>query len=198
MIRVFVAVDLSSGVQKEIAVQQQYLKKILPPMNWVRPESIHLTLKFLGSIEPSRISQLLSVLEPIGKRQHRFSINVQSLGVFPHVKHPRIFWLGIKGKTQALQELVLEIEAVLDPLGSPPEEKAYQPHLTLARIKRENAIIGAAIEKSKILQDNHQIGTLAIDKFILFQSNRDSFGATYTPLVTVRLSGGIPDSLDEG
>ena len=193
MIRVFVAVELSSEVREKISALQQQLNTTLPPMNWVRPESIHLTLKFLGSVEPSRISQLLSVLEPIGKRQNKFSVDVQDLGVFPHVKHPRIFWVGVTGKTHALQELVLKIEAVLEPLGFPLEDKPYHPHLTLARMTRENAIVGSALVKNRILHSDQQLGTLPIDRFILFQSDLDSFGATYTPLGSVQLSGSSPE-----
>jgi 2'-5' RNA ligase len=193
MIRVFVAVELSSEVREKISALQQQLNTTLPPMNWVRPESIHLTLKFLGSVEPSRISQLLSVLEPIGKRQNKFSVDVQDLGVFPHVKHPRIFWVGVTGKTHALQELVLKIEAVLEPLGFPLEDKPYHPHLTLARMTRENAIVGSALVKNRIFHSDQQLGTLPIDRFILFQSDLDSFGAIYTPLGSVQFSGSSPE-----
>lgn len=188
MIRVFLAVELSSGIRENLFSLQQELKKILPPINWVRPESIHLTLKFLGYVELSRISQLLLALEPIGKKQHGFSIEVQGVGVFPQVKHPRIFWVGVTGKTHALQELVLEIEAVLEPLGFPPEEKPYHPHLTLARIKRDNAIVGSALLENEVLEREQHLGTLTVDRLTLFQSDLDSTGATYTPLGAVLLA----------
>ncbi len=188
MIRVFLAVELSSGIRENLFSLQQELKKILPPINWVRPESIHLTLKFLGYVEPSRISQLLLALEPIGKKQHGFSIEVQGVGVFPQVKHPRIFWVGVAGKTHPLQELVLEIEAALEPLGFPPEEKPYHPHLTVARIKRDNAIVGSALLENEVLEREQHFGTLTVDQLTLFQSDLDSTGATYTPLGAVLLS----------
>ncbi len=188
MIRVFLAVELSSGIRDKLFSIQQQLKKTLPPINWVRPESIHLTLKFLGYVEPSTISQLLFVLEPIGKKQHVVSIDVHGLGVFPQVKHPRILWVGLTGNTQALQELVLEIEAAVEPLGFPPEGNSYHPHLTLARIKRENATVGSAILKNGVLEDEQHLGPLPIDRFTLFQSDLDSSGATYTSLGTVLLS----------
>ena len=193
MIRVFLAVEISSGIRENLFSLQQELKNILPPINWVRPESIHLTLKFLGYVEPSLVSQLLSVLEPIGKQQDGFSIEAQGLGVFPQVKRPRVFWVGFTGNTQALQNLVLEIEAALEPLGFLPEEKPYHPHLTLARIKRDNAIVGSALVENGILHSDQQLGTLLIERFILFQSNLDSFGATYTPLGFVQLSGSTPE-----
>jgi 2'-5' RNA ligase len=194
MIRVFLAVELSSDVRKKLSELQQQLRKTLPPINWVRPESIHLTLKFLGFVDPSIISQLLSVLKPIGKKQHVFSIDVHGLGVFPQVKHPRIFWIGLTGNTQALQELVLEIEAALEPLGFPPEEKAYHPHLTLARIKRENATVGSALLENQVLEKDQHLGTLTIDRFTLIQSDLDSSGARYTSLWTVPFSEIPPGS----
>ncbi len=194
MIRVFLAIELSSDVRKKLSELQQQLRKTLPPINWVRPESIHLTLKFLGYVEPSSISQLLSVLKPIGKKQHVFSIDVHGLGVFPQVKHPRIFWIGLTGNTQALQELVLEIEAALEPLGFPPEEKAYHPHLTLARIKRENATVGSALIQTGALESDQHLGTVVVDRFTLFQSDLDSSGSRYTSLWTVPFSEIPPGS----
>jgi len=87
MIRVFLAIELSLHVQEQLAHLQQQLRNILSPINWVRPESIHLTLKFLGYVEPSTVSQLLSVLEPTGKKQNVFSMEIQWVGMFPQVKH---------------------------------------------------------------------------------------------------------------
>ena len=123
MIRVFLGMELSSEVQEKLAHLQQQLQSTLPPINWVRPESIHLTLKFLGYVEPSIVSKLLSVLEPVEKKREIFSMDVQGLGVFPQVKHPRILWVGLTGNTEALNDLVFDIEAALEPLGFPPEEK---------------------------------------------------------------------------
>ena len=193
MIRTFLAVKLSSEIRESIASLQQQLKSTLPPINWVRPESIHLTLKFLGYVEASRVAELVAALEPIGKKQPSFSIDVQGLGVFPQVKFPRILWIGVTGERQVLQDLVFEIEVALEPLGFPVEKKSYHPHLTLARIKRENAAVGAVLTKNNVLKCEPQLGTLIVDRFILFQSDLDSSGATYTPLVTVKLTGILPD-----
>ncbi|MEX0829007.1 MAG: RNA 2',3'-cyclic phosphodiesterase [Nitrospirales bacterium] len=192
MIRVFLAVELSSGIRENLFSFQQELKKTLPPVNWVRPESIHLTMKFLGFVEASRISQLLLALEPVGTTQYGFSIEIQGVGVFPHVKHPKILWVGITGQTQALHELVLEIEAALEPLGFPPEEKPYHPHLTLARIKRDNALVGSALLENGVLARKQHFSTFTVDRLTLFQSKLDSTGATYTPLGVVPLSQQSP------
>ena len=83
-------------------------------MNWVRPESIHLTLKFLGYVESSRIPQIQSVLEPIGRSRKSFSITVQGLGVFPHIKRPEYSGSGNR-KDSTLGGVGLEIETALEP-----------------------------------------------------------------------------------
>lgn len=194
MIRAFVAVELSSDIREKLSALQGQLKKVLPPMNWVHPESIHLTLKFLGWVDSSRVSQLLSALELIGNRQNTFSLEIQRLGVFPSIKRPRILWVGVTGQTHIMQQLVLEIEATLESLGFPPEEKPYHPHLTLARIKRDNALVGAALIENKVLEAEQSIGLMTVEKFLLFQSDVDAFGATYTPLGTVQLSDSNPEA----
>ena len=194
MIRVFLAVELSFNIQEKLFALQEQLKGTLPPINWVRPESIHLTLKFLGYVEPSFVSPLFSALESIGEKHDPFSVDVQGLGVFPQVKHPRIFWVGLTGNTQALQDLVFEIEAALEPLGFPPEEKSYHPHLTLARIKRENAKVGSALIHTRALESDQPLGTLNVDGFTLFQSDLDSSGARHTSLWTVPFSKIPPGS----
>ena len=194
MIRVFLAVELSSNIQENLFALQQQLKKTLPPINWVRPESTHLTLKFLGFVEPALVSQLLSVLQPIGNQYAPFSVDVQGLGVFPQVKYPRIIWIGLAGNTQALHDLVFEIDAELEALGFPPEEKSYHPHLTLARIKRENAKVGSVLRQTRALESDQQLGTLNVNGFTLFQSDLDSSGAKYTSLWTVPFSEKPPKS----
>ncbi len=188
MIRAFLAVELSCDIRQNVSSFQQQLKESLPPMNWVRSESIHLTLKFLGAVEPSCIPRILPVLKPIGDKTNKFSLDLQGVGVFPNRQRPRVIWVGISGQTQSLQRLVLGVTAALEPLGFPLEEKAYHPHLTLARIKRENVVVGSALLEKGVLENEHHLGNLTVNQFVLFQSNLNSSGACYTSLGTVLLS----------
>ncbi len=188
MIRIFIAVDLSPDIRRNLSSFQQQLKKMLPPMNWVRPESIHLTLKFLGSVQPSCIPQILSALKPLGEMTDTFSLDVHGIGVFPNRRRPRVLWVGVSGQTQSLCRLASEVVAALEPLGFPLDEKTYHPHLTLARIKRDNDIVGSALLEDGVFASDRHLGTLTVDRFILFQSDLNSAGACYTPLGTVLLS----------
>ncbi len=193
MLRAFLAVELSSEIHQKISSFQQQFKDTLPPMNWVRPESIHLTLKFLGSVESSCIAQILAALKLIGHKVDKFSLDVQGVGVFPNRQYPKVFWVGVSGQSKILEGMVLEIEAALEPLGFPFEEKSYHPHLTLARIKRESCVVGSALLEKGVFESDRHLGTLIVDRFTLFQSSLNSAGSCYTPLGTVHLSSSSLD-----
>lgn len=124
-------------------------------------------------------------LEPLRKSQPPFTLEIQGLGVFPHIRRPRILWIGCTGDISALRKLVFEIEGVLNPLGFPPEEKPYYPHLTLARIKHDNSQVGGVLAHSGLLEQPQNFGTLRVDRVTFFRSDVSQFGAEYTALGTV-------------
>ena len=157
-LRTFLAVDLSPGIRQALAQLQAELRGKLPKVNWVRPESIHLTLKFLGDIEYSLVDRLRGVLEPLGKEQSSFTTDVQSVGVFPFVQKPRILWVGLTGEIQPLLHLVSKIEEALEPLGFAPEARPYHPHLTVARIKLESSKVGSSLNQSGVLEEKQNFG----------------------------------------
>jgi len=187
-LRVFLAVELSPILSQKVAELQQELRGTLPTINWVRPESIHLTLKFLGYVAPVMVEQLLTAIEPIWKRQASITLEIQGLGVFPHIRCPRILWIGCTGDRHSLLNLVSQIEGALEPLGFPLEEKAYHPHLTLARIKHDNSKVGGVLAHSGLLEQPWNLGPLHIDRITLFRSDLSPNGAEYTSLWTVPLN----------
>lgn len=188
-LRVFLAVELSLNLCEKLTELQDQLQGKLPGINWVRPESIHLTLKFLGYVAPAMVEQLLTAIEPIRKSQAPVTIEIQGLGVFPHIRRPRILWMGCTGDRPSLFNLVSRIEGVLEPLGFPPEEKPYHPHLTLARIKHDNSKVGSLLVHSGWLEKPLNLGTLHIDRITLFRSELSPNGAEYSSLWTVPLNG---------
>jgi len=187
-LRVFLAVELSRNLCEKVAELQQELRVTLPTINWVRPESIHLTLKFLGYVAPAMVEQLLTAIEPIRKSQPSIMLEIQDLGVFPHIRCPRILWIGCTGDLPSLLNLVSQIEGAMEPLGFPLEEKAYHPHLTLARIKHDNAKVGSVLAHSGLLEQPRNLGPLLIDRITLFRSDLSPKGAEYTSLWTVPLN----------
>ena len=187
-LRVFLAVELSSDLCRKVAEFQQQLRGNLPEVNWVRPESIHLTLKFLGYVDAAMVEQLLPAMEPVGRNQAPLSLEIQGLGVFPHIRRPRILWIGCAGDIPSLLKLVSRIEGALVPLGFPLEEKPYHPHLTLARIKHGNSKVGSVLTYSGLLEQPQTLGALRIERITLFRSDVSSFGAEYTPLWRVAMN----------
>ena len=184
-LRVFLAVELSLDVRRKVAELQRQLRESLPMVNWVRPESMHLTLKFLGYVDTSMVEKVLTAIEPIRTRQAPLTLEVQGLGVFPHPRRPRILWVGCTGNIPALINLVSHIEAALEPLGFPPEDKPYFPHLTLARIKHDQSQVGGVLIHSGLLEQPRNLGTLYVDRITLFRSEVSQSGAEYTALRTV-------------
>jgi len=187
-LRVFLAVELSRNLCEKVAELQQELRVTLPTINWVRPESIHLTLKFLGYVAPAMVEQLLTAIEPIRKSQTSIMLEIQDLGVFPHIRCPRILWIGCTGDLPSLLNLVSQIEGAMEPLGFPLEEKAYHPHLTLARIKHDNSKVGSVLAHLGLLEQPRNLGPLLIDRITLFRSDLSPNGAEYTSLWTVPLN----------
>lgn len=184
-LRVFLAVELSLDLRRKVVELQRQLRENLPMVNWVRPESMHLTLKFLGYVDTSMVEKVLTAIEPIRTRQAPLTLEVQGLGVFPHPRRPRILWVGCTGNIPALINLVSHIEAALEPLGFPPEDKPYFPHLTLARIKHDQSQVGGVLIHSGLLEQPRNLGMLYVDRITLFRSEVSQSGAEYTALRTV-------------
>ena len=184
-LRVFLAVELSLDLRRKVVELQRQLRESLPMVNWVRPESMHLTLKFLGYVDTSMVETVVTAIEPILTRQAPLTLEVQGLGVFPHPRRPRILWVGCTGNIPALINLVSHIEAALEPLGFPPEDKPYFPHLTLARIKHDQSQVGGVLIHSGLLEQPRNLGTLYVDRITLFRSEVSQSGAEYTALRTV-------------
>lgn len=103
-------------------------------MKWVDPDSIHLTLKFLGNIDPGIISKITSALEEAVRGTPPFGIVVGGLGVFPNISRVRVVWVGLSGEVAKLGQLQQRIETGLVPLGFAAESRSFTPHLTVGRV----------------------------------------------------------------
>ena len=131
--RLFVACELPDELKRALGGLQEDLGRLgLNRLRWVRPEGIHVTLKFLGGVEPSRLetirAALLSTIEP-------FELRLQpvSVGGFGG-ERLRVVWVGLEGDVEGLTALAGRVEAALEPLGFPRERRPFATHLTLARV----------------------------------------------------------------
>jgi 2'-5' RNA ligase len=134
-IRAFIAVEIDDSVKEQLVAMQIKLRQAGAEVAWVRPEAMHLTLKFLGDIPEDGVPALGAALGEIAARHAPFRITAIGLSAFPRVDRPRVVWAGITDGARELTALAEEIEAALEALGYPRSDKPFQPHLTLGRVK---------------------------------------------------------------
>lgn len=135
-IRSFIAIELPPQVKQGLDRLQEQLKPFTPKgVKWVDPGSIHLTIKFLGEVQSDRISLISKTLVDAVKKIKAFSVGVEGLGVFPDPRRPRVLWVAVVGDVDKLVILQQAVDTALSPLGFVKENRAFVPHLTLARLR---------------------------------------------------------------
>ena len=181
-IRAFIAIEISNSVREKIANLQEELKKHKERISWTKPGNIHLTLKFLGDVEESKIKLIGESLTNATKEFQPFKFLVKNLGAFPNLRRPRVLWLGIENPTNELSEILNIIDKQLNLLGF-PKKKRFSPHLTIGRVKSQ--VSDQFIERFKISQfDGDEV---KVEEIIFMKSQLHSKGAIYTPLKKLRL-----------
>lgn len=135
-VRAFVAIELDRELQEGLGRVQQRLKRVAGAgVRWVRPEAIHLTLKFLGDVETARLAQVCDAMGQAAGRARPFRLRLGAVGAFPSLRRPRVLWAGVEGDLDALQLVQGELDAALQVVGFPREERPFVPHLTLGRVR---------------------------------------------------------------
>jgi 2'-5' RNA ligase len=187
LIRSFLAIELPKPILRKIEEVQGDLRLTHADVRWVNPEKIHLTLKFFGNIEESRIDPIFKSIEECIRNTFPFSIKVRGVGAFPQLKNPRVIWMGLANGREILISLQKQIEAQLEKIGFQPEDRPFHPHLTLGRMKssRGKDELVERMEKHK----EEEFGDLPVEKVVLFKSDLRPSGPIYTPLGEVKLGG---------
>jgi RNA 2',3'-cyclic 3'-phosphodiesterase len=190
LIRAFLALEIPPSLQKNISAHSAVLKQALPDtIRWVATERIHLTLKFLGDTSPASLQDLTHALSAVIAQQPPFDISAGGFGVFPNPKRPRILWIGVQAPPD-LERLTRAIETTCARLGYPPEEKPFNPHLTLGRL-RDGADLSALRPALQGIEIG-PLGSLTVSSVTLFRSDLRPQGPNYTPLAQLLLAQ--PDS----
>ncbi len=134
-IRSFVALEIPVGLRERLGGLQAELKRRGVTARWVRPEGIHLTLKFLGEIEASRLAVATEALREAAEGSAAFRLRARGLGVFPDLRRPRVLWVGVEDAFGRLEPLVRRLEAAFTRRGFPSEGRSFRAHLTLGRFR---------------------------------------------------------------
>jgi 2'-5' RNA ligase len=181
-LRTFLAIDFPSHIIEKINRIQKSLNKLgSSNIRWVKPENIHLTLKFLGEIELSRIQQIKNDMDVISNEYQPFHIKLKGIGAFPHWRQPRIIWIGID-KSETLILLANQLEMNMRSLGCQHEKRPFSPHLTIGRFRDNTSpevFQRLEIECRTTARIDDQI---MISNFCLYKSDLRSFGPEYALL----------------
>jgi RNA 2',3'-cyclic 3'-phosphodiesterase len=198
--RIFIGIDLNDEIRGKIARFLEGVTGFAPEARWVRPESLHITLKFIGEQRPEQVEATTQKLRAMESTP--IEIRLSGYGFFPTAKSPRVFWLGIHAGP-ALAKLAHDIDASVAELGVPREERAFSPHLTLARgggrsgdpkwrkgdgpnstfatLQKRLAAMGEP-DSDTLNFGSPNFGSMTADEFILYQSRLSPAGSKYTKL----------------
>jgi 2'-5' RNA ligase len=183
-IRSFIAVDLDDGARRAAAEVARVLREAPGgrSVRWVRPESLHVTLRFLGNVEPDRVAPLARCVGEQVSPLAPFTVRLGASGLFPTPRRPRVVVLALEPE-EPLEELAAAVERGVAALGFEPETRRFRAHLTLGRLRggRGPATRGLAAPENT---------TLAVDEVVLFRSELHPTGARYTALERLALRGG--------
>ena len=191
-VRTFIAIELDEAINAAIADLQGQLKAKVPreSVRWVKPEGIHLTLKFLGNVPANRVEEIERALTQACVGFPAFSVSVGGLGCFPNPRRPRVVWVGVQEESGTLARLQKAIEDGLEKLGFAPEGREFHAHLTLGRTQQRASSgdvrrLGQLVEEADI----GQLGQMEARAVSLIKSDLRPTGAVYTQLAAVRLEG---------
>ena len=187
--RLFVALEIPAAVRDNLAAQINELRDLPAPLaegrlRWVRPENLHVTLKFIGEVEAAKLDGIRSALTAIGLNAP-VDLDFRGLGFFPDEKYPRVLWVGLRASGN-LPVLASDIDRALEGQGIARDERAFTPHLTLARFEPRGFD-----EKLRIaIQQNsgREFGAFEAREFHLIESKLKPSGAEYTSLAAFPLT----------
>jgi len=187
-IRSFLAFDLPPEIRLQIGEISRELKKSRLPARWVREENIHLTIVFLGSIKENVVEDLKETVGSVTRGFTGFTVKLSGVGVFPSLRKPRVFWIGLGGDIEGLSRLRDELQKTLTVVGLQEEKRPFRAHLTLGRFKDR---LNNDEELTRILDRYHDISSesCTLNELVLFKSDLKPSGPVYTKMASWPLTG---------
>jgi 2'-5' RNA ligase len=170
MIRAFIAFELPPEVKTYLGEIISGLRGNRAPVRWVKPEGLHITLKFLGDIEEKIVPSLSRQLNDIVASCLPLQLSLSHLGAFPDARRPRVIWAGLRGDTSAMAEIAGKIDRICTSFGMEKEKRPFRAHVTIGRLK-----VPSVVDLAQELRDTG----FTIQNVILYQSELSSQGARY-------------------
>jgi 2'-5' RNA ligase len=175
--RLFVAVNLPPALRRDLWRAAEPLRRADLPVKWVPADHLHLTLKFLGEVEPGRRPEIEAAVTASVQGARRFTVGVGGFGAFPAVERPNVIWVGCEG-IPPLELLQHRVEVETERLGFPGEARAFRPHVTLGRARR-GAGPARFRELAGLLADATVAGEFAVESLDLMESRGGPDGSVY-------------------
>ena len=177
-IRTFVALKIPSKLEAAFEDLISELRQFESDVKWVKPASIHITLKFLGEITAEEVEAVCDGVASGVKGMSKFNLKTESKGAFPSINRPRVFWVGLHSENkEKLLQLQKSIEAELEERGFPKEKRAFKPHLTIGRVRSPRGIHSV----SKVFSDYQSPEIeIPVETVLVMKSELTRQGAIYT------------------
>ncbi|MCO5196570.1 MAG: RNA 2',3'-cyclic phosphodiesterase [Anaerolineae bacterium] len=186
-VRAFIAIHLPEAVLAYLGERQAEWMQTLPhnAVRWVKPDAMHLTLRFLGDTPSAKIEQIAAALDTAAAVNSNFGLFLDATGCFPNPRRPRVFWVGLRGELASADYLKQAVDNALQPLGWEPERRSFKPHLTIGRIKDARKLNNTSLPLNVLLEPLR----IDVDAIHLIRSDLKPSGPVYTVLHTSHLSG---------
>lgn len=184
--RTFIAIELPERIKKKIEELQALLKKTNAFVSWVKPENIHVTLKFLGEVPEDKINEVFSATGKALEGSKKFTMSLKGMGVFPDFRRPRVIWIGAGSGEKELCNLANKIEEEMEKMGFPKEERKFSAHFTIGRVKSPKNI-DSLMELVK--STDFSTEEIEVNEVVVMKSQLHPAGAIYTPLKKMTLAG---------
>ena len=187
--RLFVAIFPPADIVKSLQAVVAGLGKGIPPraIRWTRPEQIHLTLNFLGSIEAARVPEIESALRDACDRHRPHKVRIAGLGCFPNPTRPRIIWAGLAGDLRPLENLKKSLDAGFLAGGCVCEDRPFHPHMTIGRASPLNPAGRRQVAEALARERGRDFGEWQMERVDLMQSMLSPQGAAYSALQSILL-----------
>ncbi|MDQ3263669.1 MAG: RNA 2',3'-cyclic phosphodiesterase [Myxococcota bacterium] len=183
--RTFIGVELGQALRSRLEPALGRLARLAPQARWVRPDSLHLTLAFLGEVPDATVPRIGEGLLKVAALHPTLELGVRGSGIFGPLDSPKVLWTGLSGAVEGLENLQRAVVVELSPLGLAPDHQQFVPHITLARAKSPRGDPG--LERCADTLRDADFGALRVEEVILFASQTDKQGMRYHPLASAVL-----------
>jgi RNA 2',3'-cyclic 3'-phosphodiesterase len=184
--RLFIALELSEEQRRELRQFQALFKSQFAGVRWTKPESMHLTLKFIGEADQAGVDCITTVMNNIAQSEMPFDTVYSGCGVFPAPGNARILWIGLSRGAEETITIAQKLDSILSGKGFIKEKQLFKPHLTLGRVRQylEEKLVNDYLKSG----EEFQTSIANVNSLTLFKSDLTKHGAFHTAVYRISFS----------